>query len=101
MTEEQRKKKLFRIEVDKLALLHENLKEELEAEERNSKNEKRLDETEEESLRYDKMSKKVKHMKTLSKQANSDPLFQSIAGVLSLYQGINILNSIVLQSRQL
>ena len=91
MAEEQRKKKLFKIEVDKLTLLHETLKEELEAEERRPTKQKKqmksFDETEEDTLRFEKMARKVKQMKALSKQPNTDPLFQSIAGVLSLYQG--------------
>ena len=47
----------------------------------------RTDEEKEEEAAFENMSRVVKEMKSISKSTDMDPLTESIAGVLSLYQG--------------
>ena len=83
---------MFQIETDKIFILNQTREDELEVFARpKSKLEKsRVFEEEPEDVQhFEKINKQVKHMKSLSKQSDGDPLSQSMAGVLSLYQGKN------------
>ena len=87
--------------MDRIPVLKSCLRDELEEEEEEklrqkiassklSKSRKRTAQTEEEKeeeAAFNRMGKAVKEMKNLSKQSPMDPLSESIAGVLSLYQG--------------
>ena len=99
LQDENRKRTLFFIEIDKIELLRNTLNEELEEEMRQSSkkaSKKTLEKTEEEKeedAAFEHMGKAVKEMKSLSKKCTKEPLTQSMAGVLSLYQGIKSLKN--------
>ena len=92
--DEQRKMRLFHIEVDKIDVLRQSLKAEIEEEKIAIQKRKKLrqkkavtEEEKEEEAAIEHMGQMVREMKTLSKSSSVDPLTESITGVLSLYQG--------------
>ena len=88
---EIRKKKLFSIEVNKIKLLRQTRQEEMEVVEKSDKKKKsRMGDDTDDSIHFEKMAKEVKQMKSLSKTDTADPLSRSMAGVISLYQGMLI-----------